>query len=60
MNDIQKHVYHIIRTIDQKGECGVSGAVDLSLTLGHLITCQTTMQNTFMGLTCIRLGENNV
>lgn len=34
MNDIQKHVYHIIRTIDQKGECGVSGAVDLSLTLG--------------------------
>lgn len=38
MNDIQKHVYHIIRTIDQNGECGVSGAVDLSLTLGHLIT----------------------
>ena len=38
MNDIQKHVYHIIQTIDQKGECGVSGAVDLSLTLGNLIT----------------------
>lgn len=31
MTELQKHVYHIIRTIEQKGECGVSGTVDFSL-----------------------------
>jgi hypothetical protein len=38
MNELQKHVYHIIRTIEQKGECMVSGTVDLSLTLAPLIS----------------------
>ncbi len=38
MNELQRHVYHIMRTIEQKGECGVSGTVDICHTTSDLIT----------------------